>query len=200
MLQSNARASLSSGTSKNASTEFSALPDDIAGMAVDADREIGRLRSICMLRRRLPLSARLVSNGVINWRPLGMIEMRRRLQRYLPIFLIALLVQVLAPIGVCWAAAAAASDPFGSAEICHSTGIATDQPTDQGGQHSEHAAACSLCCLASAAGASIDGPGQVAFAAPYRELVRVVWQDQTLDLPSCLVGLNAQARAPPFSS
>jgi hypothetical protein len=88
---------------------------------------------------------------------LGTIEMRPRLQRYLPIFLIALLVQVLAPIGVYWAAALAASDPLSSAEICHSSGFATDQPTNQGGQHGEHGNGCSICCLASAS-TSIDIP------------------------------------------
>jgi hypothetical protein len=130
---------------------------------------------------------------------LGTIEMRLRLQKYLPIFLIALLVQVLAPIGVCWAAAVAASDPLITTEICHNSGFATDQPTDQGGQHSEHDSGCSICCLVSA-GASIDTPKLVALAAPYRVLIRVAWQDQTADPSALRVGSNAQARAPPFSS
>jgi hypothetical protein len=125
--------------------------------------------------------------------------MRPRLQKYLPIFLIALLVQVLAPIGVCWAAAVAASDPLSAAEICHNNGFAIDQPTDQGGQHSEHDSGCSICCLVSAS-ASIDTPKVVALAAPYRELVRVAWHDQRLDLSALRVGSNAQARAPPFLS
>jgi hypothetical protein len=125
--------------------------------------------------------------------------MRPRLQKYLPIFLIALLVQVLAPIGASWAAAVAASDPLSSAKICQSSGVATDQPADQGGQHSEHGNGCSICCLASA-GTSIDTPTQVALAAPYREPARVVWQYQTPDVSSCPAGSNAQARAPPFSS
>jgi hypothetical protein len=127
--------------------------------------------------------------------------MRARLQKYLPIFLIALLVQVLAPIGASWAAAVAASDPLSAAEICYSSGLAANQPTDQGGRHSEHGSGCSICCLANAsAGASIDTPAMVPLAAPYRELTRVVWQDQTPDLSAFRVGSNAQARAPPFSS
>jgi hypothetical protein len=123
--------------------------------------------------------------------------MRARLQKYFPIFLIALLVQVLAPIGASWAAAAAASDPLSAAAICRGIGGAPDQPTE-GSQHSEHNG-CSICCLASASG-STDTPAPVAFAAPYREVARVVWQDQTLDLSALRVGSNAQARAPPFSS
>jgi hypothetical protein len=136
---------------------------------------------------------------VINCRRFEAVEMRARLQKYLPIFLIALLVQVLAPISACWAAAAAASDPVGFAEICHNSGFATDQPTDQGGQHSEHGSGCALCCLASASG-SIDTPPPVAVMAPHREPASVVWYDQTLDLSTFRVGANAQARAPPFSS
>jgi hypothetical protein len=125
--------------------------------------------------------------------------MRARLHKYLPIFLIALLVQVLAPIGASWAAAVAASDPLSAAEICHSIGFATDQPTDQGGQRSEHNGGCSICCLGSASG-SIDTPAPMAFAAPHRELARVAWHEQTPDHSAFRVGSNAQARAPPFSS
>jgi hypothetical protein len=123
--------------------------------------------------------------------------MRARLQTYLPIFLIALLVQVLAPIGACWAAAVAASDPLGVAEICHNGG--GDQPADQGGQQSEHGSGCTICCLASA-NASIDAPILAAFAAPYRELAPVAWREQAPDLSAFRVGANARARAPPFSS
>ena len=46
--------------------------------------------------------------------------MRRRLQKFLPIVLLALMVQILAPIGACWAAAVAVSDPLGSAVIWRS--------------------------------------------------------------------------------
>jgi Protein of unknown function (DUF2946) len=125
--------------------------------------------------------------------------MRARLQKYLPIFLIALLVQVLAPIGVCWAAVAAASNPLSVAEICHTSGVAADQSSDQGGQHSQHGSECAVCCLVSA-GASLDTPKLAAFAAPYRELIRVAWHDQRPDPLALRVGSNAQARAPPFSS
>ena len=123
--------------------------------------------------------------------------MRARLQKYLPIFLIALLVQVLAPIGACWAAAVAASDPLGTLEICHNGGA--DQPADQGGQQGAHDGGCSLCCLASAS-ASVDTPVAVAFAAPYRELTAVAWLEQTPNLSAVRIGANAQARAPPFPS
>jgi hypothetical protein len=122
--------------------------------------------------------------------------MRARLQRYLPIFLFALLVQVLAPIGASWAVAFAASDPLSAAEICHTTGSIVNQPIDQGGQQTGHRGGCSICCLASAASTSTDTPAAVILAIPYRVLSRVVWQDQTPDLSAFRVGSNAQARAP----
>src|SRR5258707_257486 len=44
--------------------------------------------------------------------------MRRRLARFLPIVLIALTVQILAPIGACWVAAFAISDPLLAGRHC----------------------------------------------------------------------------------
>jgi hypothetical protein len=125
--------------------------------------------------------------------------MRARLQKYLPIFFLALLVQIIAPIGASWAAAATASDPLSTAEICHSNVLTADGSADQSGPHSQHNGACSICCLACAAGHA-DTPVLVVLAAPYRALTRVVWQDQARDLPSCPARSNAQARAPPFAS
>jgi len=126
--------------------------------------------------------------------------MRRRLQKYIPIVLIALMVQVLAPVAACLAVAIAASDPLRIAEICHdSASVAVGQQGDQNGPRSEHGSGCSVCCLASA-NASIDTPSPVALGAPYRETARVAWHEQAVDLSMFRVGSNAQARGPPFSS
>jgi len=126
--------------------------------------------------------------------------MRQRLQRYIPIFLVALMVQVFAPVAACWAAAIAASDPLRIAEICHdNASVAADQQGDRNGPHSEHGGGCSICCLASANG-SIDTPSPVALGVPHREIARVAWHEQAADLSAFRVGSNARARAPPFSS
>jgi hypothetical protein len=126
--------------------------------------------------------------------------MRRRLQKYLPIVLIALVVQILAPIAACWAAGIAASDPLGSALgsafICHDKAASAPAQTDQGGDRRAHNGACSICCIAQAA-AAIDTPQQVAVTAPYRQPALVVWRDQAPDLPGARAGFSAQARAPP---
>jgi hypothetical protein len=125
--------------------------------------------------------------------------MRARLRKYLPIFLVALWAQILAPIGASWAAALAASDPLSIAEICHTTVSTADQSSDQGVPVGAHGG-CSICCLAGAASTSTDTPASVTLAMPYRELSRVVWRDQTPNPSVFRVGSNAQARGPSSSS
>lgn len=122
--------------------------------------------------------------------------MRRRLQKFLPIVLIALMVQILAPIAACWAAGIAASDALGSAFICHNNAASAPAQSDQGADHRGHDGACSICCIAQAATA-INTPQQVAVTAPYRQPALVVWRDQAPDLPGARGGFSAQARAPP---
>jgi hypothetical protein len=125
--------------------------------------------------------------------------MRRRLQKYLPIVLIAVMVQIFAPIAACWAAAIASSDPLRAVEICHATAGGAGQQDDQTGQHDEHGSGCAICCLVSA-GASIDTPRIEVFTVPSRETARVAWHEQAVELQGSRTGSNAQARAPPFFS
>ncbi|WP_208867017.1 DUF2946 domain-containing protein [Bradyrhizobium sp. AS23.2] len=120
--------------------------------------------------------------------------MRARLQKFLPIVLLALVMQVLAPIAACLAAGQAMADPLSAGVICHSAG-------EQGGLNDQtgtpaHAGACALCCLAQA-NASLDSPPQAALAIPFRHDERVVWH--AADVPAVVVhaGSNARARAPP---
>jgi hypothetical protein len=124
--------------------------------------------------------------------------MRRRLQRFLPIVLIALTVQIFAPIAACWAAGIAASDPLAAAVICHGGGASTGQ-TDQGGQPNAHDGCCSVCSVAHA-GAPIDTPQMASAATPHLQSTRVVWLDREPDLFGSRTGSQAQARAPPFIS
>ena len=118
-----------------------------------------------------------------------------RYLKYLPIALIALAVQILAPIAACWAAATVVSDPLQSAEICHSVANSTSGQTDQGG--TAHDGACAVCCVAQA-NASVDAPQQAALAVLYRQTARVVWTIVALHLSSSRAGSNTQARAPPL--
>lgn len=126
--------------------------------------------------------------------------MRQRLQIYLPAFLMALMMQIIAPIGSSWATAARLSDPlaaFGSIAICHTAGGAADSQPDPTGQH-VHDAACALCCLVHA-GATLETP-EIAVAVPYRSPLPVVWHAATHQLRNDRNGGHAQARAPPSNS
>jgi hypothetical protein len=125
--------------------------------------------------------------------------MRRRLEKFLPIVLIALMVQILAPIGACWAAAIAASDPLPPAEICHTDLGQGPGASDQGGEHRAHDGACAICCAAQAS-AGLDTPQTTMVAAPYRAVARVIWRDRAVGLVRTRIGSNAQARAPPHMS
>jgi hypothetical protein len=121
--------------------------------------------------------------------------MRRRLGRFLPIVLIAVLVQIFAPIGATWAASIAASDPLHAAVICHGNSTSS---TDQSGQHRAHDGCCSVCSVVHT-GAPVDTPHAVV-TSPTRHAERVVWLGTAPDLFSSRAGSHAQARAPPSSS
>jgi len=122
--------------------------------------------------------------------------MRQRLHALLPILLIALMVQIAAPIGAAWAAAIAASDPLRSVEICHGDPTGSSSQDSDGGQHVHEG--CMLCCAAHA-GASLDTPQPVSVDVPYRQAHVVVWRAPAVTPSASRTGSNAQARAPPLS-
>lgn len=124
--------------------------------------------------------------------------MRQKLKRYFPIFMIALMVQILAPIGASWAFAAAVSDPLAAAEICLS-----HSPTagDEGRQQQSHDASCLICCAFNAGTATfISSPEPTAWTAPYRSVHSIIWREIDPQLADSCIGSNAKARAPPFIS
>jgi hypothetical protein len=123
--------------------------------------------------------------------------MRRRLRNFLPIVLMALAVQILAPIGACWAASFGASDPL-QAAICHDGAAIQDQTssrTDQTGRPRAHDGCCSVCSAAHT-GVPVDTPW-ASVAAPYQLPERMLWLDSAPDLFSSRTASHAQARAPP---
>jgi hypothetical protein len=122
-------------------------------------------------------------------------KMRRRLKRFLPIVLMALIVQIFAPIGATWAASIAASDPLGAAVICHGNAPSSGQ-TDQTNGHRAHDGCCSVCSVLHT-GAPVDAPEIAAAVAVDRQPERVVWVEFTPDRFGSRAGSHAQARAPP---
>ena len=125
-------------------------------------------------------------------------RMRARLQKFLPVVLLALAMQVLAPIAACWATGQAVADPLGAGAICHSVSE-QGAPNDQTGSPSAHAGACALCCLAQAT-ASLDSPPHAALSAPLRHVERVVWHEADASVLATHKGSSAQARGPPHFS
>jgi hypothetical protein len=125
-------------------------------------------------------------------------RMRTRLQKFLPLVLLALAMQVLAPIAACWSAGLAAADPLQNAVICHSTDASGAGADNQTGVPGAHAVACSICCLAQAS-ATPDSP-QAIFSTPFRPAECVVWHNTTDRVVTSHGGCHAQARAPPHLS
>ena len=124
--------------------------------------------------------------------------MRRRLKNFLPIVLVALLVQIFAPIGACWAASLAASDPLAAAGICHVDPSSGAGQGDQTGQHA-HDGCCSVCSVLQT-GAPIDAPDAAAAVAVERAASQVAWHDLASELVRSPTGSHARARAPPVLS
>jgi len=123
--------------------------------------------------------------------------MRRRVRKFLPVFLVALLVQVFAPIGATWAASIAASDPLhASSPICSAHEASTPGQFDPSGQQRAHEGCCSVCSVLHT-GAPVDTP-QAAVPARYRLPEQVVWLAIAPDLSGSRAGSHAQARAPPL--
>jgi hypothetical protein len=124
--------------------------------------------------------------------------MRKRLKSFLPIVLIALVVQIFAPIGACWAASIAASDPLAAAVICHGNANAAPGQSDQTG-HRAHDGCCSVCSVLQT-GAPVDVPQTAEAFAFERQQSSVVWVAITPDRFGSRAGSHAQARAPPSIS
>ena len=122
----------------------------------------------------------------------------RWLKNFLPIVLIALMVQIFAPIGACWAASIAASDPLAGAVICHGNAPPGAGQTDQT-SHRAHDGCCSVCSVLQT-GAPVDVPLAVASIAVDRDPAHVVWTEFTPERFASRAGSHAQARAPPSIS
>jgi hypothetical protein len=127
------------------------------------------------------------------------VAMRRRLKSFLPIVLFALAVQIFAPIGACWAASIAATDPLARAMICHGNAAPGTAQSDQTGPHQAHNGCCSVCSVLHT-GAPVDTP-QTALAFVFdRQSEAVVWHPFALDPAGSRSGSPEQARAPPALS
>lgn len=123
--------------------------------------------------------------------------MRRRLEAIIPIVLLSILVQVIAPIGAFRAVAYAASDPLYMASIC--SGMASTPDDAQTAPANTRHDCCAFCAAGHGGGNAVEPPPLV-FVSLQRQYQRVSWLQAADPMPALRVGSNAQARAPPSVS
>lgn len=119
--------------------------------------------------------------------------MRRRLGTFIPFVLFAVLVQLMAPIGVSRAVARVLSDPLAMAPICSAMSGASQDPSVPATP--SHVDCCSFCAAGYGGPAIPDVPSAVAgVSGVYRDVVWHLFRDVSSRVRT---GSNAQARAPP---
>lgn len=122
--------------------------------------------------------------------------MQRRLGKFFPIVMIAMLVQIFAPISASWAFGDAASNPLHLAGICSDAPAVADSGTTN--QPQTHNSCCTLCCVAQAA--TPTGDAHAAFTKLERDAGVVVWFEPIPVQRPAAADSNAQARGPPSFS
>ena len=122
--------------------------------------------------------------------------MRRRLEALVPIVLLAVLVQLMAPIAAFRVVAYATSDPLYMASICTGMTSSSDaQSAPSKTQHS-HGDCCAFCGAGHGGTVALDPPPLV-FVTLQRQYQWISWLEAADPTPAIRVGSNAQARAPP---
>jgi hypothetical protein len=123
--------------------------------------------------------------------------MRRRLEVFIPIVLLSILVQLFAPIAAFRAVAYAANDPLYMASICVGAMSSQDDPQTAPAKTQHDAGDCCAFCAAGQGGGTAAEPPPAIFVSLQRLYQRVSWLEAADLMPTARVGSNAQARAPP---
>jgi hypothetical protein len=122
--------------------------------------------------------------------------MRRRLEVFIPIVLLSIMVQLLAPIGAFRVVAHAVSDPLYLATIC--SGMATSQDASQtttvNPQHGANC--CGFCSVSHGAAVAVDPPPLIYVVLQHRYQL-ITWLEVADPMPPARANSHAQARAPP---
>jgi hypothetical protein len=125
--------------------------------------------------------------------------MRRRLEVFIPIVLLSILVQSFAPIAAFRMVAYAVTDPLYMASICTEVVSSPDAQTAPAKTQHDHGDCCVFCAAGHSGLIAIDPPPLV-FESLQRLFQRVSWLEAADPMPTIRVGSNAQARAPPQST
>jgi hypothetical protein len=125
------------------------------------------------------------------------VKMRRRLEVFIPIVLLSIMVQLLAPIGAFRAVAHAVSDPLYMATIC--SGMASSQDASQTTTaNAPHGANC-FCSVSHGGAVAVDPPPLIYVVLQHRYQL-ITWLEAADHMPPVSAGSHAQARAPPSIS
>ena len=126
--------------------------------------------------------------------------MRRRLEVFVPIVLLSILVQLSAPIAAFRSIANAANDPLYMGSICSHTASSADeqQTSPTGNQHNDEGY-CAFCAVGHGGGVGYEPPPLI-FVSMQRAYQRVVWLRAADQMLTVRFGSNMQARAPPLAT
>jgi Protein of unknown function (DUF2946) len=123
--------------------------------------------------------------------------MRRRLEIFVPIVLLSILVQLLAPIAAFRVVANAVSDPLYMASICSGAASSTGgSQTSPANTHHDRTNRCTFCVVGYGGVVALD-PSPHVFVTLQHLYQQVSWLKAVNTLPVLRVGSNTQARAPP---
>jgi hypothetical protein len=122
--------------------------------------------------------------------------MRRRLESYVPIVLLSVLVQLMAPIAAFRVVAYASTDPLYMASICTDMASSPDSQTAPAQTQHSHGRCCAF-CGAGFGGTFVVDPPPLIFVSLQRQYQLISWLEAVDPMPAVRVGSNAQARAPP---
>ena len=125
--------------------------------------------------------------------------MRRRLELFIPIVLLAVLVQLMAPIAAFRVVAYATTDPLYMASICTDMASSSDSQTAPAQTQRSHGRCCAFCGAGFGGTFAVDPPPLV-FVSLHRQYQLISWLEAVDLLPAVRVGSNAQARAPPHAT
>lgn len=122
--------------------------------------------------------------------------MRRRLEIFVPIVLLAIVVQLCAPIAAFRVVAYAATDPLFISPICSGMVASDDARTAPARNQHDRGSCCAFCAAGHGGALALDPPPPDFTNLP-RHYQSVSWLEAADSLPAVRVGSNTQARAPP---
>ena len=127
------------------------------------------------------------------------VKMRRRLEVLIPIVLLSIMVQLLAPIAAFRVFAHAVSDPLYMATICSGMASSHDDFQTNAFNPVIGANCCGFCSSGHGGAVAVDPPPLI-FVVLQRQYRLVAWLQAEDSMPPVRAGSHAQARAPPSFS